>query len=99
MRRSHGRERCADPEPPQCRERLDEGLLGGILGFGRAPTHDMGDANGEVLVPPNQLFVGADIAAPRPFDELLLLQWPVLHGVLSAGTPREPGRFRGVREG
>jgi len=63
---------------------LHEGFLGRVLGVA-VGREQVGRPNGHVLIPPDELLVGHDLASACAFDEFgvdspLVFQWTALHG-------------------
>ena len=87
-----GPERRAVAEAPERAVRLDERLLGGVLGVGGGSGDHVGGAVGDVLVLLHEALVGPRVAAPRTRDPVVDdLWWAALH--LDIPTPSPRGRF------
>ena len=72
--------------------RLDESVLGRLLGVGRGARDYPRSPEGDVLMPPHDLLIGVALATLRPRDELRFVWWPVLHRART--TTPGPDRFR-----
>src|SRR5262249_30268349 len=58
---------------------VDEPVLDGVLGLGRAAGDEVCDAESDLLVLSDELLEGAPVAAPGARDELALVGWTALH--------------------
>ena len=87
-----GPERCALAKAPERAVRLDERLLGGVLGVGGRSGDHVGGAVGDVLVLLHEALVGPRVAAPRTRDPVVDdFWWAALHLDIPTRSPR--GRF------
>src|SRR5262249_52739653 len=99
-------QRRALPEPPERPPRLDEPVLDGVVGVGRAAGDEVCDPESGLLVCSDEFLEGAPAPAPGARDQLALVGWTALHrpnytsgrswvpsSGRSRGASRRPGAY------
>ena len=78
--------------------RLDEPLLGSVLGLGGASGHEIRSPERDPLICAHEFLIGVFVAPLCPFDELFFCGWSAHHRRSYTGSARKVPRQRGGSE-